>query len=268
MLRAGDIGDEMRTAIQARAAELLASPRPDLRNGALAVLGRFRADAYAEAIAALATHEDLTTRLAAVHALAAIGEAGAAWLLRAAEHGEPAERRAAIEAIGRHRMAQALPLLLRMVEDGDSRVRQASAVALGQIGTAEAHAALRNLLTSDDRPLQKAAAKALYRPAREADGLRPSRAIPSMAARIREGARPTVYSAVHTVLRSALPEVRPYDEPELTRRIAAACIDYSLTRRRLVDEGWMTREAGVYELTDIGRAGWQVERFVREHYLT
>lgn len=68
------------------------------------------------------------------------------------------------------------------------------------------------------------------------------------------------------MLHFALPEVHPYEEQDLTRRIAAVCIDYSLTRRRLVDEGWMAREGGMYVLTEQGEAAWRVERFVATHY--
>lgn len=68
-------------------------------------------------------------------------------------------------------------------------------------------------------------------------------------------------------LQAATPEEWAYDEQDLTRRIAAVCIDYSLARRRLVDEGWMVRQDGMYELTEQGRIGWRVERFVAEHYL-
>lgn len=266
-LRHSDIDSDIYAKIQDRTAGLLTSPRADLRSGALAVLGYFQAHAHLDRIADLTTQEDPTTRLAAVRALAQIGDAGAEALMHVALHGQPAERRAAIDAIGRHRMKPAQPLLLGLLADGNPQVQQAAVTALGQMGTDEANAALRDLLASADRRLQKAAAKAMYRPPRERQAPRPGKASVSVAARMRSGARPIAYSAVHVVLRSALPDLRPYDEQELTRRIAAVCIDYSLTRRRLVDEGWMTREAGVYELTDSGRAAWQVEQFILMHYL-
>jgi hypothetical protein len=40
-----------------------------------------------------------------------------------------------------------------------------------------------------------------------------------------------------------------------------------MTRRRLVDEGWMTRETGMYELAEAGQAAWRVEQFILQHYM-
>ena len=73
----------------------------------------------------------------------------------------------------------------------------------------------------------------------------------------------------------ALPEHRAYPEPELTRLIGQVCSDYSTTRRELVmlsvriwegieytPRGLMTRDSGLYELTEFGAAVWRVERFL------
>ena len=43
--------------------------------------------------------------------------------------------------------------------------------------------------------------------------------------------------------------------------------DYSATRRKLVDEGLMTRVGGVYEFTELGKAVWRVEHFIMDEYL-
>ena len=46
-----------------------------------------------------------------------------------------------------------------------------------------------------------------------------------------------------------LPKDRPYDKKEVNMRLALHHSDVAALRRYLVDGGWMTREAGVYERT-------------------
>ena len=64
-----------------------------------------------------------------------------------------------------------------------------------------------------------------------------------------------------------LPELRPYEERELTKLIAQVCVDYSATRRYLIETGLMTRESGIYSLTEWGEAVWRVETFIRRQYM-
>ena len=45
------------------------------------------------------------------------------------------------------------------------------------------------------------------------------------------------------------PKDRPYDKKEVNMRLALHHSDVAALRRYLVDGGWMTREAGVYERT-------------------
>ena len=56
---------------------------------------------------------------------------------------------------------------------------------------------------------------------------------------------------VGAVIRYALPEIRRYEERDLTRRIAAVCGDYAATRRKLIEEGLMERSGGVYAFTRV-----------------
>ena len=65
-----------------------------------------------------------------------------------------------------------------------------------------------------------------------------------------------------------LPEIHPSPEVELTRLIGEVCSDYSTTRRELVmgPNGLMVRHNSVYELSELGRAVWRLERFLRDHY--
>ena len=64
-----------------------------------------------------------------------------------------------------------------------------------------------------------------------------------------------------------LPEIRAYEERDLTQRIARINYDYSAARRYLIENGWMTREGGIYRMTDLGQAIWRVERFIFDEYM-
>ena len=68
-------------------------------------------------------------------------------------------------------------------------------------------------------------------------------------------------------IRYAMPEIRKYDERELTGLIAGVCIDFSATRRDLVDAGLLKRSKSVCELTEMGKTVWSVEHFIMEKYL-
>ena len=49
------------------------------------------------------------------------------------------------------------------------------------------------------------------------------------------------------ILDRCFPEDRPYREDEVNARLASLHPDVAALRRYLVDGGWMTRDAGVYE---------------------
>jgi hypothetical protein len=70
-----------------------------------------------------------------------------------------------------------------------------------------------------------------------------------------------------TAIRFAFPEARAYSGPEVTRRLAGTCGDCSAVRRRLIDHGFMTRESGVYQFTELGEAAWRVQHLILDHYL-
>ncbi len=65
----------------------------------------------------------------------------------------------------------------------------------------------------------------------------------------------------------AFPEMRTYVEPEVTRLLARVCGDFSGVRRLLIDSGFMTRESGVYQFTELGQAAWRVEHLILDRYL-
>jgi len=87
--------------------------------------------------------------------------------------------------------------------------------------------------------------------------------------RVRGDADPLFHTSIEAAVR-ALPEIRAYEERELTFLIAQAVGDYSTTRRRLVmdkSRAIMRREGGVYEFTAHGESVWRVERHILASYL-
>jgi hypothetical protein len=267
-LRSEDMDRSILAEMVERAVGLLDHPQSEIRNGALAALGRLRATDHVKRIVPHAVHEDASTRLAAIRALAEIGDTSANSVLMHIASGpdSPRVRRAAVETLGRLKVQEAQDLLARLLQDADPQVQEAAVAALAEVDTPKAQAALQELIASGTKRLKKAAARVVYsrqHAHRAAGPARPS----TQSQRIRGDAQPSRYSSIGAVLRFALPEVRPYEEQDLTRRIAAVCIDYSLTRRRLVDEGWMIREGGQYALTEQGQAAWRVEQFIAAYYL-
>ncbi|HLK60835.1 MAG TPA: DUF2087 domain-containing protein, partial [Chthonomonadaceae bacterium] len=141
--------------------------------------------------------------------------------------------------------------------------------ALRQIGDEEAVRVLRQAAQSSVTGLPQAASHALHtlsngQPQEVEAPSRPGSF--RMSEVVRGNSKPSQYISLETVMR-ALPEVRPYSEHEITRLIAQVCFDYSSTRRYLIEEGLFFREQGRYELTEIGRTVWRVERFIQHHYI-
>jgi RNA polymerase sigma-70 factor (ECF subfamily) len=249
-------------------AERLEDPHPAVREAALRALGALRAEQHRRRMAARVMDDAPAVRLAALRTLAEVGDAEApALLLGVARDGGTAERREAIRALGRLRAGEAEPLLTTLLEHPEPEIGRAAVFAIGEIGSGAAHARLRELV-SRPGPLREAAARALHGGApgasveeRRAERRRSSSG--TMTRRIRGDEQPPFYIALDAAIR-ALPRLSPYDERELSRHIAAVCSDWASTRRRLVEEGLMLREAGIYRFTEWGEAIWRVERFLRE----
>jgi HEAT repeat protein len=217
-------------------------------------------------------HQTLSTRLAAVRALAEIGDRGAVKLLsQVARAGEPADRHAAAWALGRLKASEAEPLLSHLVHDPDPGVRRAAVAALGTMSSQAASATLHALQQENDRAIRKELAGALHAGRMTLDASRETALASAperpqrMEERVRGGAQPLLYISLEAALRE-LPDRQSYGEAEISRLIGQACIDFASTRRYLVDGGLMTRERGIYQFTEFGAAVWRVERFIREHY--
>jgi hypothetical protein len=250
-------------ALAEAVASFLADERAPVRDRALRILGLLKSRTALDPIRACVKHPSPGTRVAALRALGQIGDAGAAeLLLEVAREGRPAEQSVAIWALGRLRIDAAVSLLTGLVRHADRDVRAAAVTALGEIGGDTARATLEELQSSHAlyaaRSLHHLQQSAPRRDARPAGW-------PSLEERT-EG-RPPLYISLEAAMR-ALPELRTYGERELSRLIGTSCLDFASTRRYLVDEGLMSREAGIYQFTGLGETVWRVEQFIREHYLS
>jgi len=250
-------------------AALLDDPHVKIRARAIRVLGLLKRAEYRERLETLALHDDPAIRLAALHALAEMGLPDSIPTLStvAVRGSEVSARVAAIEALGRMGAAATLPLLADLLADPDTRVRQVAATALGDIGGDAAREALLRAKLSTDKALARTSAKVLHTSPHFQSRPKPEVALQQLHQQVRErligdDACPDTFISVHAAI-SMLPAIRPYPERELTRYIARACHDYSTTRRMLIMEKLMRREAGIYELTDLGQAIWRVEHFIQ-----
>ncbi|MHB9107168.1 MAG: sigma-70 family RNA polymerase sigma factor [Armatimonadota bacterium] len=256
-----------------RVAVLLDDEHAETRDRAIRVLGLLRRGEHRARLEWLARHDQLSTRVAALRALAEIGAPESVPVFRAvaADGRERTERLASIESLGRLAAVEAVPMLTGLLADPDTQVRQVAAVALGDIGGEEAREAMQASMHAEDKALARTVAKVLHTSPYFRKQRPPDVALQQMDREVKErlvgaGPRPSAVMSLHGAI-GILPEVRPHGERELTGYIARACLDYSTTRRQLIMEKLMCRSGGIYELTDIGQAVWRVERFVQEHYL-
>ena len=269
-----ELGPQTLDRVRDTLAGLLDAEESGLRDRALEALGGFGPGPHLDRVRACLGHAALSTRLAALRLVSRIGDRDSVQAITPmALQGEASERRFAVETLGRLGAGEAV--VRQLLADPEPRVRQAAAIALGEIGGDENRGLLEALVKTAARPLAKAAASALYGGRRknfhDLKAGQPSRRQQLTAQRLEkvrgDKADPYTYRDRRAAV-AALPEIRGYPERELTFLIAQHDYDYALTRRQLIVEGIMTREGGVYELTELGQAMWRVERFIAENYLT
>jgi RNA polymerase sigma-70 factor (ECF subfamily) len=252
-------------AIRDRVADRLDAPEPHLREGAIRAAAALGDRAWAARIREALSASRLATRLAAIRALAALSDVDSVpRLLELAGEGEREERLGSLEALGHLRplaFGPARDAVLRLLDDPDEELQAAAVGALAALGGDEVAAVLRRLTAGGSLARRKAALKALHRGA-------PVQPVPTETTRrLRErlrgpGAHPVAVISIEGTLRFALTELRPYDERDLSKRIARVCEDFASVRRALIELGLMTREAAVYRFTPLGEAVWRTERFV------
>ena len=182
----------------------------------------------------LMASEDRTTRRTAAQGLGALpaaSEQGLKALIDLLDDEESSVRKAGLEALARHESDAAKDRYLQMIEtDADPKVREAAVAAFGEVANAfDKQFHLENLARNADRRIAKAAARVLYdRKSRKQTALEKQR-----VDRIRAGANPRSCISTIEAIR-ALPEVRSFDEGEITTLIAGVCTDWATTRRYLV----------------------------------
>jgi hypothetical protein len=226
---------------------------------AMAILGMLKARHELPTLLAALESADASMRVAALRALGEIADPSAAERLAACVGEGPVEERVvAIEALGKLGLPPYECVLIDALADPEPRARRAALFALRPAGE-RVEAAIRKASEADPA-LREAAARAFHMKTRPTP-------TPSAVERLVRGeGKPFRYASPEAAMRM-LPEDRVYDEKELTTHIAAACVDYSVTRRHLVDYGFVSRDRGRCELTEEGRWVWRVERFIREHYM-
>lgn len=178
----------------------------------------------------------------------------------------PAVRRAALQALSQVRFDDAAQKFSSFLDDPDEQVQLAAVNALADCDGEEARKSLVERQVKARPGIRKAIAKALHKVGEgPVDCSRYDRGN-RMADIIRNGL-PEAFEwiDVGAIMRYALPKLGQYEERDLTRRIAAVCGDYAATRRKLIEEGLMTRQGGVYEFTPLGERVWKVEQHIVEN---
>ncbi len=252
-------------------ARFLTNENTELRNTAIRVLERLQGREHIDSIRACMKHSVTSTRISAIQTLAGFEDRESADLMMAMAKAEDAgERRAAIAALGRLGISEARDLLVALTADEDVTVVKTALIALGELGRDEAAPLLKQFLSSSDKSLQKAAASALYGVDRQGEVTHP-RITQSKPHYPGEPLSDPNARRVHHICADAairiLPEIRSYDDREITERISLLCGDWATTRRKLIEHRLMKRSSGIYQFTELGAAVWRVEHYIMGHYL-
>ena len=290
-----DLDPDVLPEVKERVSSFLEHEHADLRDLAVTVLGQLRAGECAEDLRSCARHPEQSTRLAALQALAEIGDPdGTSLLCEVARAGSEAEQCTALTALGRLRVQEAQGLFMELAQSGStSKVREEAINGLGQIGGQEAHAFLQQLMRTGDRQMRRKAARWMtgkkLHESLERDGtavteeptarqrlaqqriekIRGATQRPRAAglnAPLPQSTGLLAYISIDLGIR-VLPELRPYPEFEFTQHLAGICHDYAFTRRLMADKGLIERRDGVCELSQTGESVWRVEHYIMENYL-
>jgi len=259
------------TEAAAEAARFLTDDSAELRNTSIRVLMRLKSSEHVDALRSCLNHPVTSTRICAIQTMAEFQDRNSADTIMAmARNGEASERRAAIAALGRLGISDARQLLVEITADEDATVVKTALIALGELGRDEAAPILEQFLSSPNKSLKKAAASALYGMNRKGQAHHPpvSKLKPHFPGKPLEepNSRRVHHISADSAIR-VLPEIRSYDDREITERISLVCGDWAATRRKLIEHRLMQRSEGIYQFTKLGKAAWRVEHFIMEHYL-
>jgi hypothetical protein len=263
------LDEQALTAIVDRLLDALPSLDGPARAKVVGVLGRLGSARARKALRRLmAGDEALATE--AIRALARLGDLDSVdTLMSVARNAAGGKRLAATQALAKLAAPEAASTLRDLAQEGDPKLREAAFSGLGSIG--HEHPACREALTelaaSGDPVVARLAQSMVEAPVAGRGGHPP----PPSGLR-RELAdqghqpQPNRYIALDAALR-ALPELRDYDERDLSRLVARVCIDWCTTRRMLLGHGLMARTEGRFSFTPLGECVWRVEHHIMEEYL-
>ncbi|MHB1000341.1 MAG: sigma-70 family RNA polymerase sigma factor [Armatimonadota bacterium] len=267
-LKREDIDAELLGSLIERVSGFIQSDQAEFRDIALRILGCLKPVKYLKQIRRCVLHESQSTRQATVLALSELNDTGSAYLLmHTACDDETSVRITAIKALSRMQIKESEPLMIRLLDDKEWQIKEAAITALGEIGGDESHKLLKQMMESGDSKVRKAIAKALYGGPKDVKKPVMSEVEQKLALKRRRGKKPVAFISLDAAIRYALPEIREYEERDLTDRIAMVCEDFCCTRRFMIEQGLMTREGGIYQLTELGKSVWRVEHFIMDNYL-
>jgi RNA polymerase sigma factor (sigma-70 family) len=272
LLFADQMDGEVLSEMTNRISDLVSHPKQDIRIWAIDLLKSLPLGVHLVKLRTCLSAQDQETQVAAMRTLAELGDRGCVQILiDAAKTREGLVLRKTIEALGHLRAPEAQPLMEALLNHTDRGIQEAAILGLGNVGNEDARRKLREMTASSDKKIARLAARAIYGGDQYRHRPKSSALTRARLQKIRGDARPDpmLHRSVVAAVR-CLPEVRVYEEIDLTRRIAKVCGDYSTTRRHLVSgrDRLMTRDQGLYTFTPLGEAVWRVEHFIQERFLS
>ena len=263
-LAADDLSGPVMDGLARRLADLAGHQDTALCNPAIALLGSLGSSQHVLVVRAGLEATEPTTRHAAVVAVRDLDDRGSLPRLQTmASEDQPAVRQIALQSLGQLGAIDARDVIVAALDE--EAVRPHAISALGELGDETSLGILKDLAQAPDKKVARWAARALYGGTRTEIPVSATKR--ERLAKIRGAdAQPSMHISVVAAIRH-LPEVRPYPEAVITRLIGEVCGDYSTTRRELVmgSPGLMVRNAGIYELSELGLAVWRVEDFLKAH---
>ncbi|MHB1459785.1 MAG: sigma-70 family RNA polymerase sigma factor [Armatimonadota bacterium] len=257
-----ELDDDLLRSTNDRIAALTECQSADVREQCIKILAILKDDRYFPYIRQGLVNGTLSTRICSIRAVGEVDDAeSVSTLTQMLNKGSIDEQLACLEALGAMGAVDAVPDIAALVHDPHEAVRATAVAALGGIASAEAKLILSGLIATGDAAIRKLAAKAYY------GGDTPRQSQPSevqrrLAEKRKRMAQPVCFISLDAVMRYGLPELRSYDEKELTERIACVCEDYCAARRYLVEFRLMVRDNGRYSFTPLGERMWHVEQAI------
>lgn len=267
-IRLNSIDPLLLSTLIKRISDFIEGGKTEFRDIALRILGSMKSREYLNQIRRCILNDVQSTRQSAILAVSEIGDTDSAYLLmHTACTDETPVRITAITALSRMQIKESESMMIHLLDNQDWQIKEAAIIALGEFGGEESRKHLKQTMESGDSKIRKVIAKALYGGSSNSKPREMSEVEQKLALKRQRGKQPFTFISLDAAIRYAIPEMREYEERDLTDRIAMVCNDYCCTRRFLIEQGLMTRESGIYQLTKLGEAVWRVEHFIMNQYL-